>query len=167
MHRPVLVTHSSFIEGLHTTKNTASAHFYYLQYWTKRGQHWKVNNEYLFSTEKVVPLDYLFNDTLYVFLACVKYVLGHLLSGSTNLAKLSTVFYWVLCRLFYIVNDAEIFTAHYTWKVAEKGFKKVFMMSKLAIINSFEINLEKQKIFFLPKIIVIRCALYLYVNYTR
>jgi hypothetical protein len=52
-----------------------------------------VNNEYLFSTEKVVQHDYLFNDTLYALLACVKYVLGHHLSGSINLAKLSTVFY--------------------------------------------------------------------------
>ena len=43
----------------------------------------------------------------------------------------------------YIENDAEIFLAHYTWKVAEKGFKIVFMMNKLAMINSFEIILEK------------------------
>jgi hypothetical protein len=40
-------------------------------------------------------------------------------------------------------NDAEIFPAHYTWKVAEKGFKTAFMMNKLAMINSFEIILEK------------------------
>jgi hypothetical protein len=32
------------------------------------------------------------------------------------------------CALFYIENDAEIFLAHYTWKVAEKGFKMAFMM---------------------------------------
>ena len=32
---------------------------------------------------------------------------------------------------------------HYTWKVAEKGFKMAFMMNKLAMINSFEIILEK------------------------
>ncbi len=46
---------------------------------------------------------------------------------------------------FYIENDAEIFPAHYTytWKVAEKGFKMAFMMNKLAMINSFEIILEK------------------------
>ncbi len=25
-------------------------------------------------------------------------------------------------------NDAEIFPVHYTWKVAEKGFKMAFMM---------------------------------------
>ena len=31
-------------------------------------------------------------------------------------------------------NDAEIFPAHYTWKVAEKGFKMAFMINKLAII---------------------------------
>jgi hypothetical protein len=33
-------------------------------------------------------------------------------------------------------NDAEIFPAHYTLKVAEKGFKMGFMMNKLAMINS-------------------------------
>ena len=49
----------------------------------------------------------------------------------------STVFYQVWCALFYIENDAEIFPAHYTWKVAEKGFKMDFM------INSCEIILEK------------------------
>jgi hypothetical protein len=45
--------------------------------------------------------------------------------------------------LFYIENDAEIFPAHYTWKVAEKGFKMAFMMNKLAMIISCEIILEK------------------------
>ena len=45
-------------------------------------------------------------------------------------------------------NDAEIFPKHYTWKVAEKGFKMAFMMNKLAMINSCEIILEKQKYFF-------------------
>ncbi len=44
---------------------------------------------------------------------------------------------------FYIENDAEIFPAHYTWKVAEKGFKIAFMMNKLAMINSSEIILDK------------------------
>jgi hypothetical protein len=44
---------------------------------------------------------------------------------------------------FYIENDAEIFPVHYTWKVAEKGFKIALMMIKLAIIISFEIILEK------------------------
>ncbi len=44
---------------------------------------------------------------------------------------------------FYIENDAEIFPAHHTWKVAEKGFKMAFMMNKLAMINSCEIILEK------------------------
>ncbi len=37
-------------------------------------------------------------------------------------------------------NDAEIFPAHYTWKVAEKGFKIASMMQ---MINSCEIILEK------------------------
>jgi hypothetical protein len=45
--------------------------------------------------------------------------------------------------LFYIENDAEIFPAHYTWKLAERGFKMAFMINKLAMINSFEIILEK------------------------
>ncbi len=46
-------------------------------------------------------------------------------------------------RTFYIENDAEIFPGHYTWKVAEKGFKMAFMMNKLAMINNFEFILEK------------------------
>ncbi len=54
-----------------------------------------------------------------------------------------TVFYRVQCALFYIENDAEIFPAHSTWKVAEKGFKMAFGMNKLAMINSCEIFLEK------------------------
>jgi hypothetical protein len=45
--------------------------------------------------------------------------------------------------LFYIENDAEIFRAHYTWKVPEKGFKMAFMTNKLARINSCDIILEK------------------------
>ncbi len=44
---------------------------------------------------------------------------------------------------FCIKNDAEIFPANYTWKVADKGFKRAFMMNKLAMINSCEIILEK------------------------
>jgi hypothetical protein len=59
-----------------------------------------------------------------------------------------TVFYQVKCALFYIENDAEIFPAHYTCKVAEKGFKVAFMMNKLAMINSCEIILENKNIFF-------------------
>ncbi len=53
-----------------------------------------------------------------------------------------TVFYCVQCA-FYIENDAEIFPAHYTWKVAEKGFKMAFMMNKIALNDSCEIILEK------------------------
>jgi hypothetical protein len=44
---------------------------------------------------------------------------------------------------FYIGNHAEIFPAHYTWKVAEKGFKMAFMMHKHAMINFCEIIFEK------------------------
>ncbi len=46
-------------------------------------------------------------------------------------------------HFFYIENDAEIFPAHYTWKVAEKGFKMAYMMNKLAMNNSCEIIVEK------------------------
>jgi len=49
----------------------------------------------------------------------------------------------IKCTLFYIENDAEIFPAHYTYKVAEQGLKMAFMMNKLAMINSCEIVLEK------------------------
>jgi hypothetical protein len=45
-------------------------------------------------------------------------------------------------HFFYIENDAEIFPVHYTWRVAEKGFKMAFIMNKLAMINR-EIILEK------------------------
>ncbi len=54
-----------------------------------------------------------------------------------------TIFYQVQCALLYIENDAEIFPAYYTWKVAEKGFKVDFMMNKLPMINSCEIFLKK------------------------
>ncbi len=59
-----------------------------------------------------------------------------------NLGRV-TVFYRVQCALLYIKNDAEIFPVHNTWKVAERGFKMAYMMIKLAMINSWEIILEK------------------------
>jgi hypothetical protein len=40
-------------------------------------------------------------------------------------------------------NDAEIFPAHSSWKVAEKGYMIASMMNKLATLNSCEIILEK------------------------
>jgi hypothetical protein len=40
-------------------------------------------------------------------------------------------------------NDAEIFPAHYTWKLVETGFKMACMMHKPAMMNSCEINYEK------------------------
>jgi hypothetical protein len=43
---------------------------------------------------------------------------------------------------FFGENDSEIFPAHYTWIVAEKGSKMAFMVNKLAMINSCEIILE-------------------------
>ncbi len=43
--------------------------------------------------------------------------------NTTSTGKLVTVFYQVKCTLFYIENDAEIFPANYTWKVADKGLK--------------------------------------------
>jgi hypothetical protein len=45
-------------------------------------------------------------------------------------------------------NDAEIFPAHYIWKVVEKEFKMACMMNKLAIINSCEIFLKHKIKFF-------------------
>ncbi len=53
------------------------------------------------------------------------------------------IFFRVYCAFLYIENDAEIFSAHYTWKVAEKGFRMAFMMDKLSMINSCENFLEK------------------------
>ncbi len=63
----------------------------------------------------------------------------------TYFNKKYTVFYWVQCTIFfYIKNDAEIFPVHYTWKVAEKGYNLMaIMMNKLAMINSYEIIIEK------------------------
>ncbi len=58
-----------------------------------------------------------------------------------NVNTLHTVFYRVQCTLFYIENNAEIFPAHYTWKIAEKGVKMVFMMNKDAMIISCQIIL--------------------------
>jgi hypothetical protein len=55
----------------------------------------------------------------------------------------STIFYRVKSALLYIENDAEIFPAHYTQKIAENGFKIAFMMIKRAMIIYFEIILEK------------------------
>ncbi len=46
--------------------------------------------------------------------------------GALHCYTLVTVVYQVQCALFYIENDAEIFLAHYTWKVAEKGFQMVY-----------------------------------------
>ncbi len=43
--------------------------------------------------------------------------------GEIFFAQLN-VFYRVKCALLYIENDAEIFPAHYTWKVTEKGVKR-------------------------------------------
>ncbi len=40
-------------------------------------------------------------------------------------------------------NNAKIFPAHYTWKVAEKGFKMACMMNKPAMMNSCETIHEK------------------------
>ncbi len=47
---------------------------------------------------------------------------------------------------FFTLNMMlKIFPVHYTWKVAEKGYKMAFMMNKLVMINSCEIILEKLK----------------------
>ncbi len=60
-------------------------------------------------------------------------------------AKKAIIFYQVQCTLLYIENDVEIFPAHFTWKVTDKGFDIAFMMNKLPMINSCEIILEKLK----------------------
>ncbi len=49
----------------------------------------------------------------------------------------------IVCTFFYMENDAEIFPAHYTIKVTEKGLKMASIINKLAMINSCEIILEK------------------------
>ncbi len=59
-------------------------------------------------------------------------------TGSENLQH-----YRILSSIVCIENNAEIFPAHYTWKIAEKGFQIAFMMNKLAMIISFEIMIEK------------------------
>jgi hypothetical protein len=43
-----------------------------------------------------------------------------------------------------MVNYAEIFPAKYAWKVADKGFKMASMTNKLAMMNYYEIILEKK-----------------------
>ena len=47
-----------------------------------------------------------------------------------------------IVRTFYMESDAEIFPAHYTWKVADKGFQMASMINKLAMIKFYEIILE-------------------------
>ncbi len=59
---------------------------------------------------------------------------------------LSIVKYRILSSIVdtsYNENDAEIYSAHYTWKVPEKGFMMAIMMNKFAMINSCKIILEK------------------------
>jgi hypothetical protein len=66
--------------------------------------------------------------------------------SSCLVAALSMTICYILLSIvqtFYMENDAEIFPAHYTWKVAEKGFKMAGMMNKLALINSCKTILEK------------------------
>jgi hypothetical protein len=45
-------------------------------------------------------------------------------------------------------NDAEIFLAHYTWKVTEKGFEMAFMMNKHAMIMFVKLFLKNKNNFF-------------------
>jgi hypothetical protein len=74
-----------------------------------------------------------------LFATAVKSCIVQLLNNKYRI--LSSIVHTFL--VFYIENDAEIFLAHLTWKVAEKGFKMAFMMNNLAMINSCEIILEK------------------------
>ncbi len=57
------------------------------------------------------------------------------------------MYYHILSSIvhtFYIEKDAEIFPAHYTWKVGSKGFKMAFMMNKLGIIILVKLFLKNQ-----------------------
>jgi hypothetical protein len=65
---------------------------------------------------------FLNTKTLQLFTKIIKMEKYHILSS-------------IVCT-FYNENDAEIFPVHYTWKVAERGFKMAFMMNELARINS-------------------------------
>ena len=76
-------------------------------------------------------------------LMSLKSLTALVLKFRSNLRETSYCILSSILSTFYIENDAEIFPAHYTWKVAGKGFKMAFMMNKLAMINSREIILEK------------------------
>ncbi len=78
--------------------------------------------------------------TLYDFL---KEELGFNWYISSHLAICLPYFIEYSAHFLYTENDAEIFSAHYTFKVVEKGVKMAFMTNKLAMINSCEIILEK------------------------
>jgi hypothetical protein len=62
-----------------------------------------------------------------------------------SIKLIKNVPYFIKYSAHFYLNDAEIFPVHYTWKVAEKGFKFALMMNKLAMIDSCEIILEKYK----------------------
>ncbi len=49
---------------------------------------------------------------------------------SSGESKCKYCILWSIVWTFYSENDAEIFPAHCTWKVAERGFKIAFMMNK-------------------------------------
>ncbi len=72
---------------------------------------------------------------------------------TVNATKLSIVqicipyFIEYSAHFFYIEDDADIFPVHYTWRVAEKGFKMAFVMNILARLILVKLFL---KIFF-PK----------------
>jgi hypothetical protein len=79
------------------------------------------------------------------FINCSNFTLaGNITKHSSFFSKLP-YFIEYSAHFFYIENGAEIFLVHYAWKVDEKGFKMGFMLNKLAMINSFEIILEKYK----------------------
>jgi len=70
--------------------------------------------------------------------------------------------------LFYIKNYAEIFRAHYAWKVAEKWYKLMaFMMNKLEILILVKLFLKNKNIFLAKIIVKFKCALYSFAHYTR
>ncbi len=51
--------------------------------------------------------------------------------------------YFIKYSAHFYTLKKNVFPVHYTWKVAEKGFKMAFVMNKLARINSCVNILEK------------------------
>jgi hypothetical protein len=100
-----------------------------------------INNDYLAKTAE------FYNSSLYGNNGPITFniiCLGIMtLSNTVTNAKLSVPSSIQYSALFYIENASEIFPAHYTRKVAEKGFKMAFMTNILAMNDSCEIIVKK------------------------